>query len=129
MRADNLAERFGISKSTAGNKSGEIRKLMGIGVFEPEWTLPSRLGDNPLVWMFEAPNGFIFDARHAPLEIQEMLFEAGKIPYIPAEKKSAVLSTEEKRVVLKPLGLTASRKSRNKGNKQFWRDKSHLTMN
>ena len=95
MRAADLAEKFGISKSTAGNKSGEICKLMKIGTFEPEWTLPSKLGDNPFVWMFEAPNGFIFDARYAPIEIQKKLFDTGQIPFIPAEKKPAVQSPEE----------------------------------
>jgi len=88
MRASELAEKFGISANTAGKKAGEIRKIMNISVFDPEWTLPSKLDDNPYVWMFETSNGFIIDIRHAPRDIQEDLFDAGMIPYIPADRES-----------------------------------------
>ena len=89
MRASALAEKFGLSQSTAGNKAREINKLLNIGVFEPEWTLPSRLLDNPMTWMFESSNGFIFDARYASREVQEDLFDAGMIPFVPADRKRA----------------------------------------
>jgi hypothetical protein len=93
MRASELAEKFGLSSNTAGSKAGEIRKMFHIGTFEPEWTLPSKLGDNPYVWMFETENGFIIDVRYASREIQEDLYYAGKIPFIPADRES---SKEEK---------------------------------
>ena len=98
MRAKELAERFGISQSTAGNKAGEIYKLLNIAPLDPEWTLPSMLGDNPFVWMFETESGFIVDVRHAAREIQEKLFNAGMIPFIPADRKPAELPREEKKV-------------------------------
>ena len=87
MRAKELAEKFGLSQSTAGNKAGEINKIMRISTFDPEWTLPGKLGNNPLVWMFENQDGFIFDVRNAPREIQEVLFNAGMIPFIPADQE------------------------------------------
>ncbi|MCL2698953.1 MAG: DUF6398 domain-containing protein, partial [Defluviitaleaceae bacterium] len=85
MRAAELAKKFGLSQSTAGNKASEIYRLLKMTSFDPEWTLPSKLGDNPLVWMFETKSGFIFDARYASREIQEELFNAGMIPFIPAD--------------------------------------------
>ncbi|MDR2571091.1 MAG: DUF6398 domain-containing protein [Oscillospiraceae bacterium] len=86
MRASELAEKFGISSSTAGNKAGEIRKLLKTGVLDPMWTLPSKLEDNPYVWMFETSDGFIIDVRSAPREIQEKLYKAQMIPFIPTDK-------------------------------------------
>jgi hypothetical protein len=38
--------------------------------------------------MFETSNGFIVDIRHAPRDIQEDLYDAGMIPYIPADRES-----------------------------------------
>ena len=52
--------------------------------FDHEWTLPSRLEDNPLVWMLEV-NGLMMDVRQAPREVQEIAFHKGLIPYIPAD--------------------------------------------
>ena len=53
--------------------------------FDPEWTLPSKMDDNPLVWMLEV-DGFLMDIRNTPREIQEVAFEQGLIPYIPADR-------------------------------------------
>jgi hypothetical protein len=76
---------FGIAESTGQNKSREIREALGMGSFSPEWTLPSRLTKNPLVWMLKV-NGLMVDIRRAPLELQRMAFEKGLIPFIPAEQ-------------------------------------------
>ena len=47
-----------------------------------------RLADkNPLVWMAEV-NGLLVDLRDMPREVQEIAFEDGLIPYIPADWKS-----------------------------------------
>jgi hypothetical protein len=40
-------------------------------------------GKNPLVWMAEV-NGLLVDLRDMPREVQEISFEDGLIPYIPA---------------------------------------------
>ena len=53
---------------------------------DPNWTLPSRLGDKLLVWMLNV-NGFMMDVRHAPREVQEIAFRKGLIPYIPADRQ------------------------------------------
>jgi hypothetical protein len=42
---------------------------------------------NPLVWMAEV-NGLLVDLRDMPREIQEIAFEDGLIPYIPADRES-----------------------------------------
>lgn len=89
MRADDLAELFGLSKSTVGNKSKEIRDILDIGVFDPDWTLPSKIDDNPMAWMISV-NGFILDARHAPRPIQEEAYRKGLIPYLPGSAEDNI---------------------------------------
>ena len=83
MRADDLAKQFGLSQSTVGNKSKQIMDVLKIGLMDPEWTLPSRIDDNPMVWMISV-NGLVLDARYVPREIQEAAFRKGLIPYIPS---------------------------------------------
>ena len=48
MTARELCQRFGVSQSAAPSKATQIRKMFGIGQLDPEWCLPSKLGDNPL---------------------------------------------------------------------------------
>jgi hypothetical protein len=55
-----------------------------MGPLSPEWTLPSRLADNPMVWMLEI-NGLVIDIRQAPAELQRLAHEKGLIPFIPAK--------------------------------------------
>lgn len=83
-----IYEFFGIGESTGQSKSKEIRDLLKMGPMSPEWTLPSKLADNPLAWMVQL-NGLIVDARGLPIELQQMAFDKGLIPYIPAEKASS----------------------------------------
>jgi hypothetical protein len=47
--------------------------------------LPSQLAENPMVWMLRV-NGLMVNIRHAPIELQRLVFEKGLIPYIPAEQ-------------------------------------------
>lgn len=86
MRATDIDEHFGVAASTGAARSAEIRKLAKLRPLDPEWTLPSRLDDNPLVWMVTV-NGFIIDARKASREFQEQAFLQGLIPYIPADRE------------------------------------------
>lgn len=81
----NLFEFFGVAQSTGQNKSKEIREALGMGPLSPEWTLPSRLADNPMVWMLQV-NGLVIDIRDAPAELQRLAYEKGLIPFIPAER-------------------------------------------
>lgn len=81
--AGQIASYFGLSTSTMQAKSKQIRDLLGMYQMEPEWTLPSMVDENPLIWMIQV-NGIIMDVRHAPRVIQEEAFRKGLIPYIPA---------------------------------------------
>jgi hypothetical protein len=85
MKMTDIDEGFGVSEATGSAKSMAIRDLLKIRRFDPEWTLPSRMDDNPLIWMLEV-NGLIMDIRRCPREAQEAAFEKGLIPYIPADR-------------------------------------------
>lgn len=79
-----IYEFFGIAESTGQTKSKQIRDLLKMGRLSPEWTLPSRLADNPLVWMLEV-DGFTIDIRQAPVTLQQQAFAQGLIPFVPGE--------------------------------------------
>jgi hypothetical protein len=78
-----LCSLFGVSQSAGSAKAREIMRLRQIVQLDPRWCLPSRLADNPLVWMIEV-NGLIVDVRMMPREFQEEAFRLGLIPFVPA---------------------------------------------
>ena len=84
-----IYEFFGIAESTGQNKSKAIRELLKMGQFSHQWMLPSRLADNPVVWILQV-NGLMVDIRTAPLELQQLAYEKGLIPFIPSEPPQAV---------------------------------------
>lgn len=86
MRADELCAAFGVSKSSGANKAAQIRDMFGMYQFDPRWCLPSLIDENPLVWYIQV-NGMIVDARRVPREVQEIAYEKGLIPYIPADRE------------------------------------------
>lgn len=77
---------FGVGQSTASAKARVISNALGARRLDPAWTLPSLVESNPLVWMAEV-NGLLVDLRHMPREVQEIAFERGMIPYIPADRE------------------------------------------
>lgn len=77
-----IAESFGIAKSTVTNKAAEIKRVFNIHLMDPNWTIPSRMDDNPMIWYITV-NGFIMDARSAPPDVQVIAYQKGLIPYIP----------------------------------------------
>ena len=85
MKMTDIDEGFGVSEATGSAKAKAIRDLLKIRPFDPEWTLPSRMDQNPMAWMIQV-NGLIVDARHLPREIQEEAFRKGLIPYIPGDR-------------------------------------------
>ncbi len=87
VKAGQIAEYFGLSQNTSSAKSKQIRDLMKMSQFDPDWTLPSKVGSNPLIWMLTV-NGLIMDVRYAPREVQEIAYLQGLIPYIPADKET-----------------------------------------
>ena len=81
LSAEGLCQAFGVKKSSGANKAGRIREMFGMYQMDPEWTLPSLVEQNPLIWMLEV-NGMIVDVRHMPREVQEIAYEKGLIPYL-----------------------------------------------
>jgi hypothetical protein len=82
VKATAIYKHFGVAESTGQGKSKQIRDLMNISQMDRYWTLPSRIDDNPMIWMLSV-NGFIMDIRQAPRSLQEEAFSKGLIPYIP----------------------------------------------
>ncbi len=87
-RTSTICEFFGVAVSTGQNKSREIRNLLKMGPASPDWTLPSRLADNPLVWMLIV-NGLTIDIRKAPIDLQRAAFQQGLIPYVPGDRNQS----------------------------------------
>src|SRR4051794_32255476 len=85
MKLTAIDRAFGVAESTGQGKSKAIRTMLKIRTFDPHWTLPSRMGDNPMAWMIEI-NGFVVDARHLKREFQEEALRKGLIPYIPEKE-------------------------------------------
>lgn len=87
MQLGKLCELFGVGKSTATSKARSIEQLMGISYLDPRWTLPSKQEDNPLIWMLNV-NGLAMDIRTAPLELQELAYQRGLIPFVPGRERA-----------------------------------------
>jgi len=81
--ADQLSEAFGVAKSTMSGKAKQVRDLVRIDYFSPEFQRADVAAENPTVWILQV-NGLVMDARHVPLDIQVEAFQRGLIPYIPA---------------------------------------------
>jgi Domain of unknown function (DUF6398) len=83
-KSSDIYSYFGVGSSTGQGKSKEVRNLLKASQFSPEWTLPSRIEKNPLIWLVEV-NGLTVDVRHMPLEVQEIAYAKGLIPFIPVK--------------------------------------------
>lgn len=83
--AEEIAKSFGVSPATMYNKTKVLREGLDLMGMDPEFSHPSRLLENPLVWMIEA-NGIIVDLRDAPREVQVIAYERGLIPFIHADR-------------------------------------------
>jgi len=86
IRSTDIDHYLGTSPSSGAAKLAAIRKMVKMYQLDPNWTLPSHLEDNPMVWMLQV-NGFMVDVRHAPREVQEVAFKKGLIPYIPSDRQ------------------------------------------
>jgi len=86
MRMADVCAAFGVSQGTASAKARVITNALRIHPFDPTWTLPSLVDQNPLVWMAKV-NGLPVDLRAMPREVQAIAFEKGMIPYIPADQQ------------------------------------------
>ena len=86
MTTADLCARFGVGQSTASAKARVISQALDTSRLNPEWSLPSLVDQNPLVWLAEV-NGVLVDLRDMPREVQEIAFEKGLIPSIPADRE------------------------------------------
>jgi hypothetical protein len=59
---DNLADAFGLSKSTLGQKGKQIRDTLKMTWAIPEFLRAERIDANPMIWFIEV-NGLPFDAE------------------------------------------------------------------
>jgi hypothetical protein len=84
-----IAHGFGVSMATMQAKARIIREGLDLMPFHPDWSLPSKMDHNPLVWMLKV-NGVIVDIRMAPREAQVAAYEKGLIPYVPADRPRVV---------------------------------------
>ena len=58
VKMTDVDKAFGVSSGTGQGRAKAIRDLLKIRDFDPEWTLPSLMDQNPLAWMIEI-NGII----------------------------------------------------------------------
>ncbi|MBQ8160273.1 MAG: hypothetical protein IJ083_05925 [Clostridia bacterium] len=94
MTASELVAPFGLSKNTVASKAAEIKKMLKIGLSNAEWSLPSMMDTNPMIWTVSV-DGFLLDARYLPLQLQILCYQKGLIPYVPALKKAEQKANEE----------------------------------
>lgn len=85
LTAYEIADWFGLAKSTAGSKGSEVSKALNLSHINTEFMLKKLIDKNPLIWYLQI-DGLIMDIRKMPREIQEQAFKKGLIPYIPADK-------------------------------------------
>ena len=84
MAMADLCAIFEVASSTGANKAKLVRDALKMRQFDPAWTLPCQMANNPFVWLLEV-NGLLIDARHLPREIQEVAVQRGLIPYVPRD--------------------------------------------
>jgi hypothetical protein len=85
MKSEQIAKGFGVSAQTMADKARTIGDSLDLVPFHPDWSLPSKIDDNPMVWFLKV-NGLMMDIRHAPRGAQVAAYEKGLIPYIPADR-------------------------------------------
>jgi len=85
LSADELCAAFGVNKSSGANKARIVRDALDMFQMDPHWYRPSQMDDNIMAWMIMV-DGLVYDARSLPREIQEIAYEKGLIPYIPADR-------------------------------------------
>jgi len=111
MTSAQLADGFGVSQQTMQNKSKIIRDEFDLMQMDPDWCLPSLVGENPMIWMLEL-DGFIIDIREAPREAQEQAYQLGLIPYIPADRLEPEPPAEfETKIIQFPSGQSKPSKA------------------
>ena len=80
---DQLSAAFGVAKSTMGSKAKQVRDLLRIDYFSPEFQRADVIGQNLAVWIVQV-DGLLMDVRQLPVEVQAEAWQLGLIPYLPA---------------------------------------------
>lgn len=83
VTAEQLSAAFGVAKNTMSGKAKQVRDLLRIDYFSPEFQRADVVAENPVAWLLQV-NGLVVDARSVPLGVQVEAFQRGLIPYIPA---------------------------------------------
>jgi len=86
MKPEEIAKGFGVSPATMHAKCKVITEGLDLMPFDPDFTIASRLENNPIIWILKV-NGMMMDIRHCPREAQVVAYEQGLIPYIPADRE------------------------------------------
>jgi hypothetical protein len=81
--ADELSAAFGVAKTTMSSKAKQVRDLLKMSYFKPEFLRADVVAQNPMVWLIEV-NGLAVDSRSLPVDYQVAAFRRGYIPYVPA---------------------------------------------
>ena len=84
MSAQDLCALFGLAPGTGNSKAKAVRTALGIKQFDHRWTLPSRVGNSPGIWLVNY-QGLIIDARSLSRGAQAGAALSGVIPYIYAD--------------------------------------------
>lgn len=87
LTSKEIAAGIGVSMATMQAKYKIIWDALDLMPMHPDWTLPSLIDDNLLVWILKV-NGLMMDIRVAPRDAQVVAYEQGLIPYIPADRKA-----------------------------------------
>jgi hypothetical protein len=85
MKADELADLFGVNQRTAADKARQIKNILKMSQMDPKWWRRSKMESNPLAWWVMV-NGLAIDARTLPLEIQEELVRRKIIPFVTGKR-------------------------------------------
>jgi tetratricopeptide (TPR) repeat protein len=83
LTADELSAAFGVSKSTMSSKAKQVRDMLKMDYFSPEFQRAAMIAQNPAIWFIQV-DGLVVDARSVPIEYQVEAYQRGFIPYIPA---------------------------------------------
>lgn len=82
MKQQEFSQAIGVSPATISAKSRVVWDGLELIQFDPDFTVASQLGKNPLIWIVNV-NGYPMDIRAAPREVQELAYRQGIIPYVP----------------------------------------------
>ncbi len=85
VSAGDLCRAFGVSQGTGSAKSKIVRDTLGLFQLHPDWCLQKQQDSNPMIWILSV-NGLMVDVRDMPREFQEIAYDKGLIPYIPADR-------------------------------------------